>query len=142
MQALILAVFSGPSSSAASRSRPEKFPTSMNTGVLKMPAQPQHRRFQNAGPTTCTIFVNFRQLSACSDIKFLRSFILDSNSSLKHFSITNQITFINSKFRDTAVRTQYVLHVTSPVSLLTQTSFHHTFCTVHTVHTVCSLTLL
>ena len=27
---------------------------------------------------------------------------------------------------DTAVRTQYVLPVTSPVSLLTQTSFHHT----------------
>ena len=45
-------------------------------------------------------------------------------------------------FCDTAVRTKYVLHVTSPVSLLTQTSFHHTFCTVHTVHTVCSLTLL
>ena len=43
---------------------------------------------------------------------------------------------------DTAVRTQYVLNVTSPVSLLTQTSFHHTFCTVHTVHPVCSLTLL
>ena len=33
---------------------------------------------------------------------------------------------------------QYVLHVTSPVSLPTQTSFHHTFCTVHTVHPVCS----
>ena len=44
---------------------------------------------------------------------------------------------------DTAVRTQYVLPVTSPVSLLTQTSFHHTFCTVHTVHPVCSpLTLV
>ena len=44
---------------------------------------------------------------------------------------------------DTAVRTQYVLHVTSPVSLLTQTSFHHTFCTVHTVYPVCSpLTLV
>ena len=43
---------------------------------------------------------------------------------------------------DTAVRTQYVLPVTSPVSLLTQTSFHHTFCTVHTVHTVCSPSLL
>jgi len=38
---------------------------------------------------------------------------------------------------DTAVRTQYVLHATSPVSHLTQI-FHHTFCTVHTVHTVCS----
>ena len=34
---------------------------------------------------------------------------------------------------DTAVRTEYVLPVTSPVSLLTQT-----FCTVHTVHIVCS----
>jgi len=44
---------------------------------------------------------------------------------------------ITSSFCDTAVRTQYVLHVTSPVSLLTQI-FHHTFCTVHTVHTVCS----
>ena len=44
---------------------------------------------------------------------------------------------------DTAVRTQYVLHVTSPVSLLTQISFHHTFCIVHTVHPVCSpLTLV
>ena len=43
---------------------------------------------------------------------------------------------------DTAVRTQYVLPVTLPVSLLTQTSFHHTFCTVHTVHTVCSPSLL
>ena len=43
---------------------------------------------------------------------------------------------------DTAVRTKYVLHVTSLVSLLTQTSFHHTFCTVHTVHTVCSPSLL
>ena len=39
---------------------------------------------------------------------------------------------------DTAVRTEYVLPVTSPVSLLTQTYFHHTFCTVHTVHIVCS----
>ena len=43
---------------------------------------------------------------------------------------------------DTTVRTKYVLPVTSPVSLLTQTSFHHTFCTVHTVHTVCSPSLL
>ena len=43
---------------------------------------------------------------------------------------------------DTAVRTQYVLHVTSPVSLLSQTSFLHTFCTVHTVHSVYPLTLL
>ena len=48
----------------------------------------------------------------------------------------------NRAFCDTAVRTQYVLPVTSPVSLLTQTSFYHTFCTVHTVHTVCSPSLL
>ena len=44
------------------------------------------------------------------------------------------------------VTPQYVLstyYMSLPVSLLTQTSFHHTFCTVHTVHPVCSpLTLV
>ena len=57
-----------------------------------------------------------------------------------HFRYSN-IRLLGSPW-DTAVRTQYVLPVTSPVSLLTQTSFHHTFCTVHTVHTVCSPSLL
>ena len=41
---------------------------------------------------------------------------------------------------DTAIRTEYVLPVTSPVSLLTQTSFHHTFCTKQNIQ--CTLSSL
>ena len=55
--------------------------------------------------------------------------------------ITHRITNF-THICDTAVRTKYVLPVTSPVSHLTQTSFHHTFCTVHTVHSVCSHLIL
>jgi len=39
---------------------------------------------------------------------------------------------------DTAIRTQYVVPVTSSVSYLTQTYIFHLTQTVHTVHSVCS----